>query len=65
MLVKWKYLPVKEASWEGYWVLVKMFPSIDLETRLNLSGSFDAGSISAAATVKLFNCYREFGGCCN
>jgi len=45
VLVKWKHLPIEEASWEGYWVLLRKFSGFDLETRSSLRGSNDAGSI--------------------
>jgi len=38
VLVKWKQLPVDDASWENYWELVKKFPAFDLEARSNLRG---------------------------
>jgi len=33
VLVKWKQLPLEEATWENYWELIKKFPVFDLETR--------------------------------
>ena len=33
VLVKWKQLPISDASWESYWGLVKKFPTFDLEAR--------------------------------
>ena len=35
VLVKWKQLPITDASWESYWGLVKKFPTFDLEARSN------------------------------
>ena len=36
VLVKWKQLPIDDASWENYWGLVKRFPTFDLESRSTL-----------------------------
>ena len=33
VLVKWKQLPLEDATWENYWELIKRFPVFDLETR--------------------------------
>ena len=33
VLVKWKQLPMEDATWENYWELVKKFPVFDLEAR--------------------------------
>jgi len=33
VLVKWKQLPLEEATWENYWELIKKFPVFDLEAR--------------------------------
>ena len=40
ILVKWKYVPAEEATWENYWSMVKRYPSFDLETRSNLRGKY-------------------------
>ena len=33
VLIKWKQLPLEEATWENYWELIKKFPAFDLGTR--------------------------------